>query len=50
LAKADERVNIFRIQLEDVSLRKRDVEDKLQTLEKQVIIREEEIKRLHNLY
>jgi hypothetical protein len=26
------------------------VEDKLDSLEKQVIIRDEEIKRLHNLY
>lgn len=50
LAKADERGNRFRLQLEEATRRKQDVEDKLQLTEKQVIIREEEIKRLQKFY
>ena len=46
LAKADERGNRYRLQLEEVTRRKEDVEDKLQVYEKAVIMREEEIKRL----
>jgi hypothetical protein len=40
----------FRTQLEESQKRKYEVEEKLEALEKQLIIREEEIKRLHNLY
>ena len=36
--------------MEDAVKKKRDVEDRVQTLEKQIVQREEEIKRLHNLY
>ncbi len=50
LAKADERGNRFRIQLEEMRQRKAEVEDKLTSFEKQVHIRDEEIKRLHQLY
>ena len=50
LAKADERGNRFRLQVEEVQKRKAEVEDKLTQFEKQVHIRDEEIKRLHNLY
>lgn len=50
LAKADERGNRFRLQLEEVQRRKAEVEDKLQQFEKHVLLREEEIKRLHQLY
>ena len=50
LAKADERGNRFRLQLEELTKRKAEVEDKLTQFEKQVHIRDEEIKRLHNLY
>ncbi len=50
LAKADERGNRFRLQLEEVQRRKAEVEDKLQSFEKHVLMREEEIKRLHQLY
>jgi hypothetical protein len=46
LAKADERGNRFRLQMEEVVKRKLEVEEKLQLTEKQVVIREEEIKRL----
>lgn len=50
LARADERGNRFREQLEDLQKRKLEIEDKLQLVEKQVYTREEEIKRLHGLY
>jgi len=36
--------------MEDMQKRKLQVEEKLDSLEKQVIIRDEEIKRLHNLH
>jgi DNA repair exonuclease SbcCD ATPase subunit len=49
LAKADERGNRFRLQLEEIQKRKAEVEDKLTQFEKQVHVRDEEIKRLHNL-
>lgn len=50
LAKADERGNRFRMQLEEAQKRKLEVEDKLQQTEKHVIVREEEIKRMQRLY
>ena len=50
LAKADERGNRFRMQLEESQKRKLEVEDKLQQTEKHVIVREEEIKRMQRLY
>ena len=50
LAKADERGNRFRLQMEEAQRRKTEVEDKLQHVEKQVLVREEEIKRLIKLY
>lgn len=50
LTKADERGNNFRQQLEEVMKRKAEVDERLQNLERQVVVREDEIKRLHNLY
>lgn len=50
LAKADERGNRFRIQVEELQKKKAEIEDKLQQTEKQVFVREEEIKRLYKLY
>jgi Tfp pilus assembly protein PilO len=38
------------IQLEDAKVQKREVEERLETMERQLTVREEEIKRLHNLY
>jgi chromosome segregation ATPase len=46
LTKADDRSNRFRHQLEEAQKRKEEVEDKLQLVEKQLYMREEEIKRL----
>ena len=37
-------------QLEEVKLKKREVEGRLEGYEKQITLRDEEIKRLHNLY
>jgi hypothetical protein len=50
LTEADERANRFRHLLDESIKRKGEVEEKLQQVEKQVIIREEEIKRLQRLY
>ena len=50
LARADERGNRFRVQLEEVQRKKGEIEEKLQQAEKQVYVREEEIKRLQKLY
>lgn len=50
LTKADDRSNRFRHQLEEAQKRKEEVEDKLQLVEKQLYMREEEIKRLQKLY
>jgi DNA repair exonuclease SbcCD ATPase subunit len=50
LAKADERGNRFRLQLEESKKRKAEVEEKLTQFEKQVHVRDEEIKRLNQLY
>lgn len=50
LTKADERCQLLQAQLEDARKKKADVEVKLETLEKQVDIREQEIQRLHTLY
>jgi Tfp pilus assembly protein PilO len=41
---------LFMIQLEDAKVQKREVEERLETMERQLTVREEEIKRLHNLY
>ena len=50
LAKADERGNRFRLQLEETQKKKVQVEERLQVLERQVQVREDEIKRLQKLY
>ena len=50
LTKADERCQLYITQLDEAKLRKREVEERFQTLEKQLTIRDEEIKRLHSLY
>lgn len=50
IRKSDDRCEYFRNQCEGLKKRKQEVEDRLQHFEKQVIVREEEIKRLHNLY
>jgi chromosome segregation ATPase len=50
LAKADERCARFRGQLDDLTKRKAEVEEKLTYCEKQILVRDDEIKRLHQLY
>lgn len=50
LSKADERSEYYRKQGEDLHKRKLELEETLHQMEKQVIVREEEIKRLHSLY
>ncbi|CDW76514.1 centrosomal protein of 135 kda [Stylonychia lemnae] len=50
LAKADERSQNFMQKLEQANKKRHDIENKLETLEKQLTVREEEIRRLHNLY
>ena len=50
LTKADDRASNFQHQYLIENKKRREVEDRMETLEKQITIREEEIKRLHNLY
>lgn len=50
LTKADERSQTFMAQLQEQKASKREVEDRLQALEKQITVREQEIQRLHNVY
>jgi hypothetical protein len=50
IRKSDERCEFFRHQCDDIKKSKKDVEQRLAETEKQVIVREEEIKRLHALY
>ena len=50
ISRADERSEHFRNEAELQRKRKAELEERLQQIERQVYIREEEIKRLHNLY
>lgn len=50
MAKSDERCNYFRQETEVLRKRKVELEERLQSVEKQIYSREEEIKRLHSLY
>ena len=50
IRKADERCEQFRGELMRATDRNKELQEALATVEKQVAIREEEIKRLHGLY